>query len=147
MCYDCLDEDALHEASEELNNPAEPIAHEFTFACRLDEIPQNGSRGKAVTLEHTEVALFILRGEVYAISNICPHELSPLLAEGYIDKENLTVACPLHGWTYNIATGKSVVGSSNIPTYRVKVADGEVWVEEPPLALVPITLFGQPGDI
>ena len=130
MCYDCMDEDALHDAREELEHgPKPPKA--FFYACKLSEIPQNGSRGKVIYAEKTEIALFYLREQVYAISNICPHQDSPLLSEGYIDKQALTVACPLHGWTYSILTGKSVIGDGSVPSYEVKVLGDEVWVEEP----------------
>jgi nitrite reductase/ring-hydroxylating ferredoxin subunit len=125
-----IDDDALEAARQEFSADQGPRPREFTFACRLDDIPKNGSRGKAVRLESTEVALFLLNGKVHCISNICPHESSPLLAEGYVDKAECTVACPLHGWTYEIATGKAVVGSSAIPIYEVKIVDGDVWVEE-----------------
>jgi NAD(P)H-dependent nitrite reductase small subunit len=130
MCYDCADEDALHDAREELaHGPKSPKT--FIYACKVSEIPPNGSRGKVIYAEKTELALFYLKEKIYAISNICPHQDSPLLSEGYIDKQNLTVACPLHGWTYSIVTGKSVIGDGSVPSYEVKVIDDEVWVEEP----------------
>ena len=132
MCYDCADEDALHDARQELTHgPKATGPKPFIYACRLSEIPQNGSRGKVIYADKTEIALFYLKEKVYAISNICPHEHSPLLSEGYIDKQAMTVACPLHGWTYSIETGRSVVGESGIASYEVKVIADEVWVEEP----------------
>lgn len=131
MCYDCADEDALHDAREELNAPKQPTEHVYIYGCKFDEVPANGSRGKVVVTEHTEIALFNLKGKIYAISNICPHERSPLLSEGYVDKEEMSIACPLHGWTYSIIDGKSVVGNGNIPTYDIKIIDGEIWIEEP----------------
>ena len=132
MCYDCADEDALHDAREELaQGPRVTGPKSFIYACKVSEIPQNGSRGKVIYAEKTEIALFYLKEKIYAISNICPHQDSPLLSEGYIDKQNLTVACPLHGWTYSIVTGKSVIGDGSVPSYEVKVIDDEVWVEEP----------------
>jgi NAD(P)H-dependent nitrite reductase small subunit len=132
MCYDCADEDALHDAREELaHGPKASGPKSFIYACKVSEIPQNGSRGKVIYAEKTELALFYLKDKIYAISNICPHQDSPLLSEGYIDKQALTVACPLHGWTYSIVTGKSVIGDGSVPSYEVKVLDDEVWVEEP----------------
>ena len=132
MCYDCMDEDALHDAREELKHGSKSAGPKsFIYACKLSEIPQNGSRGKVIYAEKTELAIFYLKDKVYAISNICPHQDSPLLSEGYIDKQALTVACPLHGWTYSIETGKSVIGSGSVASYEVKLNDDEVWVEEP----------------
>jgi 3-phenylpropionate/trans-cinnamate dioxygenase ferredoxin subunit len=132
-----IDDDALQEAREGFCDP--PKLRPFLFACKLNAIPKNGSRGKVIFCEHDEVAVYLIKGIVYAISNICPHQLSPLLSEGYINKDELTVACPLHGWTYRIDTGASVIGSGGVPSYGVKVIGEEVWIEEPtPRTLTPI---------
>jgi nitrite reductase/ring-hydroxylating ferredoxin subunit len=132
MCYDCLDEDALDQAHNELNAPTQQReGRPYLSACKVSEVPANGSRGKVIIADHDEIAIFLLHGKLYAISNICPHQLSPLLAEGHIDKEALTTTCPLHGWVFHIPTGKFVEGSGRIPTYDLKVIDDEIWVEEP----------------
>lgn len=132
MCYDCIDEETLDDARRELHGEPSPVRSQtYIFACTLDKIPANGSRGWVLVAAKTEIALFNIRGTVYAINNICPHEHSPLLAEGRIDKDALTVACPLHGWTYSLIDGRSVVGNSRIRSYDVKVIGDEVWVEEP----------------
>ncbi len=128
---DEFDEEALEQARRELNGELSPDVRCFVYACKLSEIPQNGSRGKTIIREHTEIALFLLNDQVYAISNICPHESSPLLASGFIDKENLIVTCPLHGWAFEIVTGKMIGGGGSIPIYNVKIVDDEVRVEEP----------------
>ncbi len=133
-----IDDDALNEARQTFSE-VEPKLHTFVLACKVKDIPKNGSRGKVIFCEHDEVAVYLIKGKVYAISNICPHQLSPLLSEGYINKDELTVACPLHGWTYRIDTGASVIGGGGVPTYAVKVIDDEVWIEDPaPRDLAPI---------
>jgi len=135
------DEEALDAARRELNGEV-PVGgpRPFVYACELSEIPADGMRGKSVAFEGGEVALFRLKGQVFAISNICPHEMSPLLAAGLVDREACTVACPLHGWTYEIETGRQVAGSGGVPlpepcagvaTYQVKLIGEEVWVEDP----------------
>ena len=131
MTIDEFDEEALEEARRELNGGEPRGPRAFIYACKLSEIPPNGSRGKVIECEYDEIALFLLRGQVYAISNICPHESSPVLASGYINKEALVVACPLHGWAFDIPTGRMIGGGGSIPTYEVKIVDDEVWVEEP----------------
>jgi nitrite reductase/ring-hydroxylating ferredoxin subunit len=132
-----FDDDALEAARRELNEgPAAP--REFVYACPLSAVPADGRRGRAIPFENDEVAIFNLNGEIFATSNLCPHEMSPLLAAGFIDREQQTVACPLHGWIYHIPTGR-LLGTAGIEadmgcplkTYEVKVVDGEVWVEEP----------------
>jgi NAD(P)H-dependent nitrite reductase small subunit len=127
-----IDEEALEAARRELNgeqNDCPSGPHEFTFACNFSEIPANGRRGKVITIDDREIALFNLNGEIFAISNICPHEMSPLLAAGFVDCEARTVACPLHGWTFEIPTGKLLGASGGVPVYPVKIEDSEVWVE------------------
>jgi len=132
LTEDSLDDEALREARNELNHGSpQPVQRAFIYACKVEDIPANGSRGKLVHFENDEVALFLLQGNIYAISNICPHQSSPVLSEGYINKEEMTVECPLHGWTYRINSGEALIGVQRIPTYEVKVVDGEVWVEEP----------------
>jgi NAD(P)H-dependent nitrite reductase small subunit len=138
-----FDEDSIEDALAALNSEIsadEPRARAFVYACKLSEIPQNGSRGKVIFCEHDEVALFLLKGTVYAISNICPHQSSPLLSEGRVDKEELSVECPMHGWIYRLDTGRALIGSGSVPTYAVRVVDGEVWIEEPPQPIIEISL-------
>jgi nitrite reductase/ring-hydroxylating ferredoxin subunit len=137
-----IDDEALEAARRELNGEGpETSLRPFVYACELSEIPADGLRGKSVACDGDEVALFRLRGRVFAISNICPHEMSPLLAAGLVDREACTVACPLHGWTYEIETGRQVAGSGGVPlvescagvaTYEVRLIGDEVWVESEP---------------
>jgi nitrite reductase (NADH) small subunit len=124
MCTDCIDEDVIHEARH--TPQAEP---EFVFACTRDELVE----GKAITREfdHDEVAIYLIRGEIFATTNICPHEGSPLLAEGTIDCERKTVECPVHRWVFSVETGIANSDGLTLKTYRTRVIDGEVWVEEP----------------
>ncbi|MFI5201995.1 MAG: Rieske (2Fe-2S) protein [Candidatus Kapaibacterium sp.] len=130
---DEIDEELFYAALQELNGIAsrtDPAceAREFVYACPVSEIPANGRRGKAILIEESEVAIFNIGGEIFAISNICPHEMSPLLAAGFVDCEARTVACPLHGWTFEIPTGKLLCASGSVPVYEVKVDAGEVWL-------------------
>ena len=139
-----LDDDSIEDALRALNSEiteGEPRARAFVYACKLSEIPQNGSRGKVIFCEHDEVALFLLKGTVYAISNICPHQSSPLLSEGRVDKEELSVECPMHGWIYRLDTGRALIGSGSVPIYAVRILDGEVWIEEPTKPIIEIQLI------
>ena len=124
------DEEALDEARREMNaeEAGGAESREFLFACEMSQLAADGSRGKEVFREHDEIALFRFGERVHAISNICPHELSPLLASGSVDREACTVSCPLHGWTFDIATGRQVGGSSGVAVYDVRVEGEEIWV-------------------
>ena len=108
---------------------------EFTFACTIEELPKNCERGKVVELEDREIAIFKIDGEFYATSNICPHEMSPILAAGALNCAAHTITCPLHNWIFDIPTGQLITdqlsgANGSIPVYDVKLADGEVWVRE-----------------
>jgi nitrite reductase (NADH) small subunit len=125
--YD-IDDEALEAARRELNGEVPDGPALFEFACLISDIPAD--RGKLVIRENDEIALFRLKDKVYAVSNICPHELSPLLASGAFDSNAMTVTCPLHGWIFSIPTGEQIGASGGIPIYAVKIDGDEVWVSE-----------------
>lgn len=50
-----------------------------------------------------EIALFKIKGAIWALDNACPHEGGPL-GEGTIERD--CVICPWHAWTFNIPTGE-----------------------------------------
>jgi nitrite reductase/ring-hydroxylating ferredoxin subunit len=37
----------------------------------------------------------------------------------------------MHGWTYDLTTGKSVTGQGSVPCIAVRVSAGDVFVELP----------------
>jgi NAD(P)H-dependent nitrite reductase small subunit len=125
--YD-IDDESLEAARRELNGEEPDAPALFEFACLISDIPPD--KGKLIIREEDQIALFRLNGTVYAISNICPHEMSPLLASGAIDRDALTVTCPLHGWIFSIQTGEQIGASGGIPIYAVKIDGDEVWVSE-----------------
>lgn len=72
------------------------------------------------------VALFNVGGQFYALNWICPHQGGPL-GEGKL--EGYTIACPAHGWTFDIRTGApDHRGGHWTHAYRTKVEDGVVYV-------------------
>lgn len=82
--------------------------------------------GKVVNVNGTEVALFNIDGEFFAINNECKHKGGPL-GEGYIEGEIVT--CPWHGWKYNVKTGINVViPNVKVASYKVKVEGNDVMV-------------------
>ncbi len=67
---------------------------------RPDEIAEG--RGKALTVNGTEAAVFKLGGRLYAIQSWCPHA-GAALAEGAMDGSE--VVCPAHGYRFDVTTG------------------------------------------
>ena len=69
---------------------------------------------------------------VQAVSNVCRHQGGPL-GEGRIVDGCIT--CPWHGWQYRPSDGCSPPPfEEKVETYRVRIADGAVWVHPEPAA-------------
>ncbi len=96
---------------------------------KLEEIPPGSS--KLVSIEGKEVALFNVEGRFYALGNRCPHRSGPLVRgriETLPDSGTLAVRCPIHGWLFELATGKAVAPAeaSPIPSYEATCTAGEI---------------------
>lgn len=92
--------------------------------CRsIDVVERRGFRVE-LDWDH-DIALFRVGGSACAVSNVCPHKRAAMIYDGFIEDE--TIQCPLHGWTYKIRTGESVVGASSLAVYDVREEDGWVW--------------------
>lgn len=97
----------------------------FTGVCRLDELTEQ--QGRRFIVENTEVAVFKLGGKVYTLNNICPHQHTALLYDGFI--EHGCVVCPAHGWMFDLKTGKTPAGGRGVEAYETKVVEGRVFVK------------------
>ena len=76
----------------------------------------------SVTVNGAEIALYNVKGKIYATDNTCIHQGGPL-GEGILAGE--VVSCPWHMWEYNVCTGEKVGDSSvKVSTYPVEI-DGE----------------------
>lgn len=81
---------------------------------------------KVVNANGTEVALFNVDGEFFAINNTCLHRGGPL-GEGMLEGD--IVACPWHGWRYNVKTGQNaMMPTAKVQTYQVKVEGNDVMI-------------------
>lgn len=95
----------------------------FEKVCLLSELqPGKGSR---FIVNDEEVALFNIGGKVYALDNVCPHQHSPIIYNGYED-DNF-IACPAHGWRFSLETGKKPDGTRGLTTYPVMIIEGTVY--------------------
>ena len=96
---------------------------------KLDDIPIG--EGRAFALDGTQIAVYRLRdGSLRALSAVCPHRGGPL-ADGLTDES--VVVCPLHGNTYDLATGAQVGGTYSVCTYPVTAdADGSLVLDSRP---------------
>lgn len=92
-------------------------------AVHLSELPE-GSMQK-----WGELVLFNHKGEVRALSGVCPHLNGPLAQGNFVDG---VVVCPWHAWEFDTATGVCTHNAhAAVARYRVEVRDGVVYVEAP----------------
>ena len=81
--------------------PDEPSGPTFVTVAKVGDIPEG--EGRAFAVDHRRVAIFLYRGNYFAIDDFCPHQ-GASLAEGYLCDG--AVACPLHHWRFSIENGK-----------------------------------------
>jgi nitrite reductase/ring-hydroxylating ferredoxin subunit len=72
--------------------------------------------------------LLILQSDagVAACPNRCPHEGYPL-SEGDLSPAG-TLRCNWHNWTFDLASGATLVGGDPLRRFPVKIENGRVWV-------------------
>jgi nitrite reductase/ring-hydroxylating ferredoxin subunit len=112
--------------------------------ARVGDIPDRGRI--IVELEGRSIGVFNIGGEFFALRNRCLHQggevctggLFPavkaeILSSGrireYFDHDQVFVACPWHGWEYDVRTGRCVFDPKRrLVTFQTKVRDGHVVV-------------------
>uniref|UniRef100_A0A3Q3X156 Rieske domain-containing protein n=1 Tax=Mola mola TaxID=94237 RepID=A0A3Q3X156_MOLML len=82
---------------------------------------------KEVTVGEKKVLLVRTQGQYSAVGNQCSHYSAPLVKGALVGDR---VRCPFHGACFNINTGdiEEYPGLDCLPTYKVKVEDGKVYV-------------------
>ncbi len=102
----------------------------FVEVCKFDRISEKCAT--IVSLSGERVAVFRYGGKVSAISNVCQHQNGPLGEGRIIDG---CVTCPWHGYQYQPETGAAPAPfKEKVPTFRVKVVEGTVFVHPRPNA-------------
>jgi len=94
--------------------------------AKVDDVPTD--RGLRVKQGSTYIALFKKDDTIHAIDAICPHA-GAFLDEGYFDGD--IVMCPLHGWDFEVATGKSPCYGIETRCFEVTVKDGAIFWQPP----------------
>ena len=107
--------------------------------ARTGEVPP-GAR-KLVELEGRSVGVFNVNGRYVAVLNVCPHELAPVCL-GRLGGTTLPsapgqwlwghageiLACPWHGWEFNLLTGACLTDRRRLRLYEVVVEDDQIVV-------------------
>lgn len=96
------------------------------------EFPEGAVRKVQVgTAKDAELAIARVNGQVYAVSNSCPHYGAPMNA-GYLDRYRL--ACPWHIAEFDVRSGEMLAGPALMSLKSFKTfegSDGRVSVEIP----------------
>jgi len=100
----------------------------FTKICSVDDLIENA--GKRFIINETEIAVFKSNGKIFALNNICPHQHTALIYDGFI--EDGCVVCPTHGWKFDLRTGNKKSGSRGLDSYEVKIVDENIYVKVVP---------------
>ena len=118
----------------------EAVNEGFVEVCKVDRIAEKCAT--TISLSGERVAVFRYDGKVSAISNVCQHQNGPLGEGRIIDG---CVTCPWHGYQYQPESGAAPPPfKEKIPTFRVKVVQGVVFVHPCPN---PPGTFVQPAEI
>jgi nitrite reductase/ring-hydroxylating ferredoxin subunit len=111
------------------------------FVANTEELP--AGRHRIVDVEGRSIGLYNLNGEYYAIHNYCPHQgmelckgetcgttLPSNVYEYIYGRDKEIVRCPLHGWEFDIKTGKSLFDEKvRTRKYNVVVENGAIGIE------------------
>ncbi len=82
-----------------------------------------------VDVDGTDVAVFKIDGQCYAIEDVCTHDGAEI-ASGELDGDE--IICPRHGARFCVKTGevKCAPAYENLATFPVRVIDGKIQVRD-----------------
>jgi 3-phenylpropionate/trans-cinnamate dioxygenase ferredoxin subunit len=97
----------------------------FVRVGRVEDFPIN--KGKRVSVDGTDVAVFNVGGRFYALKDQCTHAAAPL-SSGTV--KGSSVRCPRHGAHFDLSTGVvlTLQAVRNVETFEVRVEKGDVFV-------------------
>ncbi len=97
--------------------------------CRLDELAPGTAR--RVMVGQRPLAIVRSGENVYACLDSCPHK-GGYLSDGVVSVARNEVICPWHRFRFHLESGASVTNPELVvPTYPVRIVDGQVQVELP----------------
>lgn len=74
-------------------------------------------KARLVSIDGEDVAVFQIGSEYFAVDNHCPHQHFSKLHEGGL--EGSVITCPMHGWSFDLASGACVNGDGRLKKYAV----------------------------
>lgn len=98
---------------------------DFVDVCSMQEI-EPGAR-RAMRVRGADIALFNIDGALHAVENSCLHNGAALSSGRLCGK---VLACPAHGWRYDVTTGALLVApEKRLRKFPVEVIDGRVMIQ------------------
>ena len=119
-----------------MNSPASKRRY---VVGRIGEIPPGERR--IVELDGRSIGIFNIHDHYVAVRNVCPHELAPVClgrlggttqpsapGEWIWGREGEILACPWHGWEFDLLTGACLTDKRRLRMYEVTVEDDQIIV-------------------
>ena len=105
------------------------MKEDFVKICKTSEIYNR--KGRRFELdEENEIAVFRVGEEYFAVDNICPHNHTSQMYDGYV--EEMYVSCPVHGFQFHLETGEQPTKMGcKLRTFELKIIDDWVYVKKP----------------
>ena len=117
-----------------------PREHYPIAVATVGEIPV-GER-KIVEVDDKSIGVFNVNGTFVAVLNVCPHELAPICrgrvggttlpsppGEFRWGREGEILACPWHGWEFDLLTGEPLAKDRRrLKRYPVTVENDTIYV-------------------
>lgn len=105
------------------------MGSEYIKICGISEIYNR--KGKRFQLDdENEIAIFKVDGKYYAVDNICPHNHTTQMYDGYV--EGMYVACPVHGFQFHLETGEQPTKMGcRLRTFEMKIENDDIYVKKP----------------
>ena len=99
----------------------------FIKICKISELED--FRGQKFQLDsETEIAVFKVKDKIYVVDNVCPHNHTPKMFNGFI--KNDFVMCPVHLYEFNLKTGKPKNNlGGNLRIFETKIEDDFLYVK------------------
>jgi 3-phenylpropionate/trans-cinnamate dioxygenase ferredoxin subunit len=99
----------------------------WTRVCALEELPPGEFR--EVDADGTDVAVFNVDGELFAIEDACTHDGARLTGGAVEGRE---IICPRHGARFSLSTGDALTPPAYeaTATFPVQVVDGIVYTRD-----------------
>jgi 3-phenylpropionate/trans-cinnamate dioxygenase ferredoxin subunit len=100
-------------------------ANDFVSSIKESEIKEGSM--KPVRIKGRPILLVRQGGEIFGVSNLCPHmgcKLEGGILRGY------SLMCPCHGWKFDVRNGQyEEIKEIALATYQCKIQNGKVYVK------------------